>query len=333
MTAPEPVFAADGRAVPLGRRIGSGGEGEVFAVDGRPSRAVKIYRPQLQGERGPKIAAMVSARLGEKSSLVSFPLEGVFSGRREFRGFVMKRVAAHRPVMELYIPSSRKALFPQADLAFLARTAANAARAVGSVHYAGCVVGDINQSGLLVSDQAVVAMIDADSFQIGAGPTRFLCGVGVEEYTAPELRGRDFATYPRTQNHDAFGLATLLFQLLFLGRQPFSGRPRGTDMELGQAIREHRFAYSAKRDTGFEPPPGVPTLGDLSPMLEAAFESAFAPAGSVGLRPKALQWADYLQRFEAELVGCAKRPRHRYHPRAGSCTWCRVAGESGVDPF
>lgn len=65
------------------------------------------------------------------------------------------------------------------DYRFLVRSAANVAVAVAKVHEAGAVVGDINHSGILVSDKATAALIDADSFQFGE---RHLCRVGVPEY-------------------------------------------------------------------------------------------------------------------------------------------------------
>ena len=43
--------------------------------------------------------------------------------------------------------------------------------------------------------------------------------------------------------HDAFGLAVLIFQILFMGRHPYSGHFLGSgEMPIERAIREHRFA-------------------------------------------------------------------------------------------
>ncbi|MDB5695527.1 MAG: hypothetical protein JWN21_1070 [Sphingomonas bacterium] len=201
------------------------------------------------------------------------------------------------------------------------------------MHYANCVVGDLNESGLLVSDQATVAMIDADSFEVEASGRRFLCAVGKDDFTAPEFALDQLGKRERTRNHDAFGLAVLIFHLLFLGRSPFGGiGPKG-DLELRPAMEQHCFAFSLKRDTGVRPPPGTLTLADLSPILAAQFESAFAPVGRVGLRPRPTEWVDSLDRFERELIACRRRPLHRFHPAAGQCSWCRIEAETGRDPF
>ncbi len=320
-----------GQRVVLGERVGGGGEGEVFALANRPNRLIKLYHERHRRSRAPKIAAMIAEQLWRKSDLVAFPLEAAFDNRGLFIGFLMRRVTQHLPVIQLYNPAYRRNHFPRADFAFLVRAAANTARAMAGVHYAGCVVGDLNESGVLVAEQATVALIDADSFQVGAAGERHLCGVGKDEFTPPELRGRDLEREERTRNHDAFGLATLIFYLLFMGRHPFTG-VGVRDIELGAAIREYRFAYGARR-TGLSPPPGTPRLADMSPMLAAAFEAAFAPVGGAGLRPRPVQWVDYLQRFERELVACPRSPRHRYHPSADACPWCRIRRETGRDPF
>ncbi len=48
-----------------------------------------------------------------------------------------------------------------------------------------------------------------------------------------------------------FGLAVLLFQLLFLGRHPFSGVFGGRgEMTVVRAVSECRFAYAGRRDMG-----------------------------------------------------------------------------------
>src|SRR5262249_10925178 len=154
-------------------------------------------------------------------------------------------------------------------------------RAVASVHACGCVIGDINHSGFLVSDKATSVLIDSDSFQVVAANKSYLCQVGTPEYTPPELQGARFDRVTRTFNHDNFGLTILVFQLLFLGRHPFSGVYQGSgDMPLERAIGEHRFAYSLLTSaTNMKPPPSAPSLTDFPLEVGQAFENAFGRAG------------------------------------------------------
>lgn len=326
------VLGEDGRTVRLGKRIGRGGEGEVYALSGSAGQAAKLYIVADLGEREAKIAAMVSAGLATGSDLVAFPIESLRAAPGSFAGFTMRLVAGHKPLFELYAPGARKAAFPHADYRFLVRTAANVARAVGAVHESGCVIGDINHSGLLVSDEATVALIDADSFQFKSGERLFPCRVGVPEYTPPELQGLKLAQIVRTIEHDRFGLAIVIFQLLFMGRHPFSGAYRSGEMPIERAIGEHRFAYSQRRKVGMTPPPAVPTLADFPAPVAAAFEAAFGVDGAAG-RPSPRDWIALMTALEADLRQCAANPLHSYPKQAAECPWCRMERKQRISLF
>ena len=317
-----------GKPIALGKRIGRGGEGEVFALADRPDVAVKLYM-KPDAHRRDKIEAMVAAGLAGQSDLIAFPLAAVQMAGDRFAGFTMRLVKGHKPLFELYAPGARKIAFPDADFRFLVRAATNVAVAVAKVHEASAVVGDINHSGILVSDQAVAALIDADSFQFGS---RYLCRVGVPEYTSPELQGRKLDGIVRTAEHDAFGLAVVIFQLLFMGRHPFAGRFRGSgDMPIEKAIGEYRFAYSRSDTAGMSPPPGAARLQDFPDEIAAMFEAAFGRR--ITARPKAEHWAHTLRKLEGALSRCSHEPLHYFPSVAGRCLWCRMEREAGVVLF
>jgi DNA-binding helix-hairpin-helix protein with protein kinase domain len=323
---------ANGRELQIDLRIGKGGEGEVFAVSNMPGFAVKAYLPGLGAEREKKIRAMVGARLADRTPMVAFPYQIVVDGRGAFVGFVMRRVEKHKEIHELQTPSSRQKHFPKADYGFIMRVARNIARVFAQVHASGCVIGDINQRGILLSPNATVALIDADSFQVSDGAQRYLCVVGVPEYTPPELQGKSLKSVVRTIDHDAFGLAVCLFQLLCMDRHPFSGRFTGNgDMPLEKAIAEFRFAYSA-RNTGMVPPPGSVRLSDFTPRVAQLFEKAFCP-NHVGKRPSASKWVEVLGKLESSLRACSRNRLHQYARTAGECPWCRMEAEYGRPLF
>jgi hypothetical protein len=238
----------------------------------------------------------------------------------------MSRIGGRKPAHHLYNPTSRKLEFPKTTYPMLVRTAANVARAFANVHASGCIVGDVNHSGVLVSNDATVTLIDCDSFQFSYHGRLYYCGVGVPEFTAPELQGKSLARIHRTANHDNFGLAVLIFYILMMGRHPFAGRYLGTaNPPLESAIAEFRFAYSARRnETRMDPPPNVATLSDLPLVLRNAFEHAFGPSGASGQRPTATEWACILDRAEGEVVSCLSSPVHHYFQSARSCPLCRM---------
>ena len=326
------LFEADGKPIRLSERLGKGGEGEVYALDGNNGLAVKYYTVHDAHTREAKIRCMVAEQLSAKSPLVAFPMALVFDKARKFVGFVMARISGHQPLHELYSPGARRAAFPQANYRFLVMCAGNIARAIGMTHASGCVVGDINHSGVLVSPKAKVTLIDADSFQVSDGSKHYLCKVGVPEYTPPELQGLPLGGIVRTPNHDAFGLAVVVFQLLFMGRHPFSGRPATGDIPLEKAIGEYRFAYSTRRSVGLQPPPGVPTLRDFPPAIGAAFEAAFSPDGRQS-RPTATQWIELLNELKDSLRVCAVSNLHHYPAAASECPWCRMEKRYAVPLF
>ena len=184
--------------------------------------------------------------------------------------------------------------------------AANVARLFAAVHKAGFIAGDVNHSNILVRSNATVAAVDCDSFQVGDG-SRFPCLVGTELFVPPELLGAALDATRRTANHDAFGLAVLIFHLLFMGRHPFAGRYLGKgDMPIERAIAESRFAYSRDaRRTQMAPPPYTPPMDAVGPAVTDLFERAFHADGSQR-RPAGVReaWIDALDALKAALVPC-----------------------------
>ncbi len=323
------TFVVGGKKVSLGPLLGKGGEGAVYNVSGHADIAVKIYNDGKAPERRDKIMAMVTATLSRTSDYVAFPLEVVTRQNGKFAGFTMKKVADFKTVHDLYGPGSRRTEFPTADVRFLVRAAYNLSSAIASIHRSGCVIGDINHSGILVSTQALVTLIDSDSFQFRNGGQTFRSLVGVAEYTPAELQGVAFERTDRTPNHDAFGLAVLLFQLLYLGRHPYAGRYSGGDMDIKTAIAQRRFAYSDRRaETQMEPPPHVPALNDYGDEVKNAFERAFSRAAEAGTRPSALDWVGIIDRLQANLITCEIDKSHHYHKFKGRCPWCKL--EAGI---
>lgn len=331
MTVQEIVIGKD--RVSVAELIGKGGEGEVYGIKGHSELAVKIYKTSLRAKREDKVRAMVGEGLAVKTDLVAYPCDVVSDRRGNFLGFVMRLVSGYRPVHELYSPKSRQCHFPKADYRFIVHGALNVARAVGKVHQTRCVIGDLNHSGVLVAQDATVALIDADSFQFSLNGKSYPCVVGVPDFTPPELHGKNLASVQRTIEHDNFGLTIAIFHLLFMGRHPYAGRYNGPDISMGDAIAQNRFAYSLTRqaETQTTPPPGSLTLDMFPDVISRAFEKAFGL--SPGMRPTALDWIHALSSLEGSLNHCSKVKTHYYPSNVGGCVWCKLTGNSGFDMF
>lgn len=333
---PKPiVYDSRGRLVPLGKGLGSGGEGAVFEVADGSGLAAKIYHKKLTPEHAAKIAAMTAMAAVRGEDLLKFlawpvaPLHLIPGG--PIAGFLMPRVRGLQPIHHLYSPKSRLTGFPKANWTFLLHTAINLARAFAAVHAGGqIVIGDVNHGNVLVSEQAVVKLIDCDSVQLIVDGRTFLCSVGVSTHTPPELQGGSLRVL-RSQNHDCFGLAVLIFQLLFMGRHPFSGRYLGSgDLPIEKAIKEFRFAYGrAAASRQMQAPPFTPDFSLLTPAAALLFERAFAPEGSRGNgRPSAGAWIAALSEIKTQT--CRQNSAHTFPANLSACPWCAIEGHAGI---
>lgn len=341
-TAPPPAgpFRAETSSEPLrlGAELGRGGEGAVYALADAPERVVKLYHVPPDARKEAKLRALVAGATPAVLRVAAWPLDVVRDGAGRVVGVVLPRLHERRDVHLLYSPRSRARSFPAADFRFIGHVAANVARAFAVLHAEGHVVGDVNHASVVVSPDGTVRLLDCDSFQVRAGREVFPCDVGVPLFTPPELQGQPFRGLVRTPNHDAFGLAVLLFQLLCLGRHPFAGRYRGTgEMPVERAIAEYRFVYGpAAARYQMAPPPGTLPLRALGAEVAGLFAAAFGPEGSVGGRPSAAAWVAALDRLGASLLGCARRGAHQFPPVDGpatACPWCELEARTGLRLF
>jgi len=319
----------------LGEELGRGGEGSVFAIEGQSDHVAKVYTTPPDPRKTQKMLAMTEVATPSLVKIAAWPVDLAMDTNGRPRGFIMPRVSARRDIHELYGPKSRAEAFPEADFRFLVHVAANISRALAVVHEQGHVVGDVNHGNILVGPDGTVMLIDCDSFQVSNESHIYTCDVGVPLFTAPELHGRPFRGLERTANHDRFGLAVLLFHLLFMGRHPFAGRHSGAgEMPIERAIREYRFAYGPDRALhGMERPPGTVQLEAMGPMVAQLFIAAFGRDGANRGRPDAGRWVAGLHDLKSSLCTCSRASSHYYAQQLASCPWCEVERQTAVKLF
>jgi len=329
-------FNSNGEKLSLGREYGRGGEGTVFEIVEWRGSVAKIYHGPLSGSQKAKLKGMASLKTPELLSIAAWPTDSLhLAPGGDVVGFVMPKIEGYKPVHELYSPKSRRVEFPTADWRFLIHTAANVSRAFTIVHQDGHVIGDVNHGNLVVARDGTVKLIDCDSFQVTVGTRAFYCGVGIAEYTPPELFDVDFEKIPRTQNHDAFGLAVLNFHLLFMGRHPFAGRYMGHGyMPIDRAIKEHRFVYGpGAKAMLMEPPPYSLAFSALNDTVANLFENAFKPVHLQYTRPSAKDWVSALVEMGQNLKPCVHSSSHYYVNTLTYCPWCQLDATLGIDFF
>jgi DNA-binding helix-hairpin-helix protein with protein kinase domain len=321
-------FDSSGRPLEVTAVLGRGGEGTVFRLESSPDLVAKIYSQSVHPAKLKKLEDMVRARTPALNSIAAWPYDLLRDRPKgNVVGFTMPNLSGFFPIHKLYSPAHRKQDFPTADWAFLVHAARNFASAVGTIHACGHIIGDINQGNIVVSEKAIVRLIDCDSMQVRVDGQLHLCEVGVAHFTAPELQNQSFNGIRRSKNHDNFGLAIVCFHLLFMGRHPFAGRFHGSgDMPIEKAIHEFRYAFGEKASSRqMEPPPNSLPINSASKPVAELFERAFSREGALtDTRPTAYEWVSALEQLERDLATCSIHPIHKYHRSLRDCSWCQL---------
>jgi hypothetical protein len=335
--------AGDGREIALeGPLLGRGGEASVYAVPHCPDLAAKVYHNPT-AEQAAKLAVMLAAPPIPSPAPtchepLAWPTELLLDaeGERRVVGYLMPRVAHAHLLWEVFNPGARRQVCPQFHYGSLLRTARNLACVVRTLHEHGYVIGDLNESNVLVRPDALTTLIDVDSFQATAADRVYRCRVGRPEYTSPELQGPAFADVDRRPEHDAFALAVLVFQLLMQGTHPFAGTWTGDGEpdSIPARIAAGAWPYAWERSGPLRPSPHAPPWFVLPPAVQELLSCCFEDAHEApSLRPSAALWQHALEHAEASLTPCAGNPQHIYVRGLDVCPWCAMAREQGRDPF
>lgn len=321
----------------MGQELGRGAEGAVFEVP-IPDAVAKIYHKVPDHKKQQKLSFMAQTADERLLSYVSWPKETLHQGSKTgpVVGFLMPKVARKDEVHLVYSPAHRRQDYPKAAWDFLLAVARNVAASFETIHSQGYVIGDVNQKGVMVGKDSKVTLIDSDSFQVNANGTLHRCLVGVPHFTPPELQGiAGFDSITRTNNHDNFGLALLIFHLLFGARHPYSGvaLKQGVGDVLETDIKSFRYAYARDAQArGIAPPPRSIPLSILPDAVEAMFHAAFTERGAAGGRPTAQQWVAALDAVRTRVKKCGVSSMHVYPDHLAKCPWCALE-QQGVTYF
>lgn len=327
------------------RPLGAGGEARVFLLPNDSGLCAKIYHRPSE-HQAHKIQMMIDAPPEDPATApghvsIAWPVDLLrFPHDPEpFLGFLMPRISGMRPLFNVYNPVTRRKESPRFTYRYLHRAGRNLASAIRALHRRGYVIGDLNESNILVSQTALITLVDTDSFQVKdlVGGSAYRCPVGKPEYTPAELQNVNFRLVDRLPEHDRFGLAVLLFQLLMEGTHPFSGiyEGGGDPPPYEDRILAGHYTYSRCRIVPYRPMPFAPPIELLPPALHALFDRCFdlgheEPA----MRPDAGEWAEALKAAEEALICCETNALHLYSSHLSVCPWCeRRERLGGRDPF
>ena len=333
----------DGSSIELGKEIArKGGEGKIYEVVNDPNLAAKIYHAPTP-EHSAKLQMMLSKRPidyirynGHISIAWPEPHGRLFDAQNRCVGFLMPYI--HPPtyvVHTLYNPLDRQQNLSGFTWQYLLRTARNFASVLEALHQSGYVVGDVNESNILVTAGAQVTLIDCDSMQIPRGNGLFFrCKVGKGEYTPPELQGVTFSQTDRSVHHDNFSLAVLIFLLLMEGKHPFTGiwQGGGQPPTLEENIKAGNCSYTGSRLLK-QPASALPfeiLPYSLQKLMVRCFVEGYKEPQN---RPTAYEWHQALVDAEQHLASCSVNGQHRYSQHLRGCPWCKRQEMGLPDPF
>lgn len=334
---PRNLRRSNGARISLHRKINTSGEGSIYTTE-EVSFLAKIYHtPSL--EKAHKLQKMLSTpsfdpTLSQGHTSIAWPTDLLLNQQGAVQGFLMPKIRGGHPLTYVYNPKLRRQKTPAFNWYYLHTTALNVAWILKALHEKNFIVGDLKPENFLVNAQALVTILDTDSFQFFDNENEFLflSPVGSEGLTPPELIGKNLSLEPRTELHDRFGLAVLIYFLLF-GVHPFSGIWRGEgetpslDMRVFQGLSH--FSSPLIQESGL-----TPSLSILPSFLQQAFKRAFDKGHSVPHeRPSSKEWTFLLKDALSLLETCPAQRSHFYYHEQGPCPWCLHLLHKNVDLF
>ena len=289
------VYSSNRQSLLLGASIAQGGEGQIFEVDS--NRVAKIYfHDRRTVARRDKLQLMCRHPVTIRG--VAWPLGVLNDASGNFLGYIMPKARGHTLQQCVFGKARLAEHFPDWKKGDLIELALTYARAVSQIHQLGLIVGDINPLNVLVVSSREIYIVDVDSFQVEDFP----CPVGMVTFRAPEITEPSFAKFLRTEPHEMFALASLLFMILMGGKAPYSYQGGGDPAEN---IRSGNFPYI--KDKSAIPAGAYRYIWSYLPTsIQNAFASTFADPSPNG-RPSAEDWVTlltgYLKLLEREPVG------------------------------
>ncbi|MDO5153639.1 MAG: hypothetical protein Q4D50_09825 [Eubacteriales bacterium] len=191
------VKGINGGIYRLGREIGAGGEGVVFAIS-ETNLVAKIYRQtDPNQERKLKYMAwnpvpnVVDQNMNPIMTL-AWPKDVLYDTGGQFVGYAMPRVEGGVEIFEIErgcTGAAAKATFPNYTWRLNVLVARNLAAAIMILHRQNYVIGDMNCKNIMVNSDGSISMLDTDSCDVTDQATghHYKCCVGTEDVSASDL--------------------------------------------------------------------------------------------------------------------------------------------------
>lgn len=325
MSKPDTVASIHGNRYGLGRELGRGGQGTVFAVEG-DRLAVKLLRDRSQRAReGLRDQLAMVGRLPLEGLAVARPIEQL---RPPHVGYVMELLTGMVSLRSLGRPpktvvSIREWYFDGGGLRRRLRLLARTAEVLSDLHGRGLVYVDPSPHNIFVSDRpdaCAVRLIDTDNLRPATSSAeRSLYTWG---YGAPEVVCQTGAP---SSLGDAHAFAVIAFETLSLVHPLLGDWVRDGEPGLEeQALAGQLPWIEAAGDVRNRSSDGIPRDIVLSPRLRDDLSLTFGPGLSdPALRPGLARWAEHLHRAADRTVTCSVCSGSYFYKRE-LCPWCNA---------
>lgn len=287
------VFMSNGAKVALLNEIGKGGEGAVYKTN--TQYIAKIYFANKITRRiAEKIKLMISRKVIFEG--ICFPVEILLNAHNEFVGYLMPKASGHQLQKTMFLKSLLQKYFPNFKKRDMIELCITILKKIEFLHSINVILGDINPNNILVVSPKEVYFVDTDSYQVEGFP----CPVGMANFTAPEIQGKNYNTFLRTIGNENFAIATLLFMIMLPGKPPYS-QQGGANPAIN--IKNGDFPYAFEGISNKNTPDGPWRFmwSHLSYEIKKSFYHTFKEGGNHNHKNKRLNAKYWLKIFTEYL--------------------------------
>lgn len=295
----------------LGNKLGNaGGEAQVYSTN-NPNIAAKIYhKNKLTKIRFEKLKLMVEDN--PNIDELCWPQDIIYNSKNEFIGFIMPKLDSNYFAFgETIMMLNRDSVRNNKELGLnlwnrltLVKLCISVSKVFMDLHEKRLIMGDVNPLNFMLNPHSTekvdIRVIDCDSFQFKGYP----CPVGVPSYTSPELikrsgGGTDFSKILRTVHDEEYGLASMLFRILMLGKSPYASK--GTISSDDEARMNYIFGYTSKKAgiSGKETPDGPFRFiwNNTNAMIKNNFTDVFTGTKTISAK----KWYNDFKKYKDEI--------------------------------
>ena len=337
----------------LSRKLGAGGEGTVYSLEGHSDICVKLYhKDKINTTLENKLKAMLAhppldPTLSFGHYSICWPTHLVYASEdcTKFLGFAMPLI--DKNVFKEYHllcdkPGSSSSVCYRLEnfgtgftYLHMYAVALNLVTCVMNIHKAGHAIGDLNDKNILVSTKdSKLTVVDCDSFEIRDADTiRYDCNVYMPEFSAPEVIKRE--KIDDRQLSDRFSLAILIFKLLMLNTHPYASR--GSSVEHlntpEEKIMSGYYPYKEYENLDVRPPVYALPYYIIPPEISELFDRCFVEGqNNPEKRPTPEEWFTALKvnydamyaYYKKNKTMCSENVLHVFPRHLEECPWCEM---------